>query len=713
MRSPDSNWPLAVALILAMTAAPAALAQDASDDDGPQEQGLTIQATEFIFVEGSLPFVPTSNTIVTKLPLSLQQTPNNVGLVTRALFEQQYGQVLGDALSNVSNLNVQPGFGVFDYFVVRGFDSLSSSLILTDGAPEPESSYYQLYNVELVEVLKGPGGFLYGSNPLAGTVNLVRKQPFANQRFDVGTAFGSFSTFEGTADHNYGSPGGDVAFRVNALYRDTNAYRDNKSSRAAAINPALSWRPSERHSLVGNFEYASSDFTPDAGIPLLFDEIPDVARQNDYNSQFDRSEQNIIRFQLDYQGRLGDRVALRNKLYYRRLDWLSDGTLISGAFPDFGPGFVPTGTVSVYRALIALDDEQEFLGNQFEATLELDTGSVHHDLLAGLELGRFADRFALDVGLLAPVDLHNPQNPPFPPLPLPGQAVAGDARSIVIAPYLIDQISFSDRFQVLAGARLDSIDFRDDLTRRERSDTEVSPMLGAVWLPADALSVYGNFSRSFAPPSPRAFGELKPETSQQVELGIKLQLLDRRAQLTAAVYQLERQNIPIAVDFGFTQQIGNQRSRGFEVEFAAEPGHDFRAVLSYAHNRSELTEFRRLEIVPLIVPIPVIVDYSGNDAVFAPKHLLDLWASKTLFGELGIGLGARYVGEQFIDEDNAFVLPDAVVLSGAVFYDWSNLSISLNVKNLGDTTYYQRGFGPQSITPANPIAAYLRIGYGF
>ena len=84
---------------------------------------------------------------------------------------EQNARVMGDALANVSNVNVQPGFGVTDYFTVRGFDSLSSGLILTDGAPEPEATYWQLYNVELVEVLKGPGGFLYGSNPLAGTVN--------------------------------------------------------------------------------------------------------------------------------------------------------------------------------------------------------------------------------------------------------------------------------------------------------------------------------------------------------------------------------------------------------------------------------------------------------------------------------------------------------------------------------------------------------------
>ena len=61
--------------------------------------------------------------------------------------------------------------------MIRGFDSLSSGLVLTDGVPEPESTFYPLYNVRQVEVMKGPTAFLYGGNPLAGAVHLVRKQP--------------------------------------------------------------------------------------------------------------------------------------------------------------------------------------------------------------------------------------------------------------------------------------------------------------------------------------------------------------------------------------------------------------------------------------------------------------------------------------------------------------------------------------------------------
>ena len=103
--------------------------------------------------------VPTVSTIATKVPVPIRLTPASIGVVNHGLFQHQSGVVLGDALRNVSGVNIQTVFGVTDFFVIRGFDSLSSGLLLTDGASEPEATFYNLYNLERVEVLKGPGAF--------------------------------------------------------------------------------------------------------------------------------------------------------------------------------------------------------------------------------------------------------------------------------------------------------------------------------------------------------------------------------------------------------------------------------------------------------------------------------------------------------------------------------------------------------------------------
>lgn len=662
------------------------------------------EVNEYVFVEGSLPYVPHSNTVVTRLPLERRLTPNNVGIVTAPLFREQFDRTASDALVNVSNINIQTQNGVHDFFYIRGFDSLSSGLVLTDGAAEPEATFYQLYNVERVEVLKGPGGFLYGQNPLAGAVNLVRKQPAPANFLDFHVAAGSFENYEGSFDWNTGSVDDAVSFRLNGLFRDQGSHRDGKDGRTTAINPALTWRLDDTSNLNVNFEYMSADFTPDSGIPVLGDEIVPVDLDTNYQSPLDMSEQEVFRFQVDYHKVISSSVTIRDKFYRRDLDWMTNGTIFNGA--------IRTGPTSfgLIRSFLELDDRQDITGNQFEAIFSFDTGAVRHSLLTGLELARYADVFTLDVNLLALVDLFDPVEPPGSgPIPLPGAGFAGDSRAVVIAPYVIDQIELGRHVHVLVGGRVDNIDFEDQASARERNDTEFSPMVGILAALNDELSIYGNFSRSFAPPSARVIGELVPERSTQVEAGVKKRFGAMNAETTFAVYQLERDNIPIPDDNGFTQQTGNQRSRGFEIDFAAQPSSSSRAFFSYAFNDSELTNFSEAVLVSFAPPAVLVFDHSGNDPAFAPKHILNFWLSHDFASNWGIGGGGRYLSNQFIAEDNAFALDGVLTFDAMIFYRIGVAQLRLNVKNLTDREYFLRGFGGASVIPAPPISAFFSV----
>ncbi len=659
--------------------------------------------TEYVFVEGSLPYVPTANTIVSKLPLALRWTPNNVGIVTAPLFREQYDRVVSESLVNVSNVNIQTQSGVHDFFYIRGFDSLSSGLMLTDGAAEPEATFYQLYNVERVEVLKGPAGFLYGSNPLAGAVNLVRKQPTPTSGLDFGATFGSYDNYEGTFDWNASTEDGSKSFRLNGLFRDQGSYRDGKEGCTTAINPAFSWQFDDTGRMNVNFEYVGADFTPDSGIPVLGDNVASVDRKTNYQSPLDRSEQDILRFQADFEKVLSPSITIRDKFYRRDLDWVSSGTLFNGIDPRAG---------LLVRTFLELDDRQALTGNQLEAIFSFDTGGLRHSLLTGFEVTHLTDEFTLDVNLLAPV---NPLDPSVgidsAPFPLPGAGFAGDARSFVAAPYVIDQLQFGEKFHVLIGGRVDNFDFEDQASGRETNDTEFSPMVGLLASPHPELSIYANYSRSFAPPSARAFGALMPERSTQYEAGVKKGFSSFGAEATFAVYQLERDNIAIPDDNGFTQQIGNQRSRGFEVDFAAAPVRDVRVFVSYAFNDSELTNFAESFLVSVNPPIVFVVDRTGNRAAFAPKHILNFWLSKDLSENWGIGGGGRFVSDQFIAEDNAFAIDAVMTFDAMVYYDFGMARLRLNLRNLTNREYYLRGFGATSVIPAPPFTAYLGVDF--
>ena len=158
-------------LVLMAAASVVCLAQD-DEEEAEQEKSKQgkprDRKVKKVTVEASLPYVPQSNTIATRLPVPPFWIPSNLGTVSEAVIKDQLDLVLGQALRNVSGVNAQTQNGVTDYFLIRGFDSLSSGMVLTDGAAEPEVTFFQMYNVERVEVFKGPAGFLYGRNALSG-----------------------------------------------------------------------------------------------------------------------------------------------------------------------------------------------------------------------------------------------------------------------------------------------------------------------------------------------------------------------------------------------------------------------------------------------------------------------------------------------------------------------------------------------------------------
>lgn len=675
--------------------------------------GKSYVSTDTIFVVGARETkIPTVNTIATKLPVALRQTPASVGVVTSALMENQGAIVVGDALRNVSGVNSQTGYGVFDYFMIRGFESVTSGLMLTDGAAEPEITFYNLYNVDRVEVLKGPGAFLYGGNPLSGTVNLVRKQPLFRNFLHLGSSYGHFNSYRSTADLGMADAAGRVAFRLNALWQDSKNYRDDKDNNNLSVNPALTWRLNEKTSLTANFEHVKSKYKPDTGLPLLNNQLPNVSRKQSYQLPTDISDQKIVRGRLDYETQFSEYFTLRNKFYYTDLDWQSDGTLLLGAFPT------PFGTV-VGRALNALDDRQKLAGNQLEAVWRFNTGGVQHQILTGFEVSRLGDEFTLGVvQQLSPISLDNPVETASSVTPSPFMET--DARSITYAPYALNQISFSEKLQATLGGRYDVIDYEDTRTlflqgfpvpaSANRNYKKFSPMLGMVYTPTANLSFYANTGKAFGPPSTLVVGNVEAEASTQYEVGAKTQFYNGRLHASVAAYHLKKNNLTISSSSSLAFLAGKQKSRGLELELMAEPVRQWQTFVAYAFTEPELTEF-----VDQIDGAPTVrIDRSGNVPAFAPKHILNVWTNKTFDNRLGLGLGGRYLSEQFIDEDNAFKIDGYFTLDAMLYYQIGNWRWSLNAKNLTDTKYETRGFSlfySASVLPGSPRAIYGQLEF--
>ncbi len=662
--------------------------------------------------------LPTVNAITTKLFVDLQLTPASVGVVTRSIIENQNGNVLSDAMINISGVNVQSQFGVHDYFIIRGFDSISSGLILTDGTPEPEATFYHLYNIEAVEVLKGPGAFLYGGNPLSGTINLSRKQPLFFNFANASGSYGKFQTYRGTVDFGLTNQSSNLAFRLNGLFVGSDSYRDGKNNDVIAVNPAVTWRINERSNLNVNFEYVKSEYTPDSGIPLRLDlatpEIPDgISRTSSFQPETDFSDQKIARFKLNYDSQINESLVVRNKFYYSDQDWNSRGTLLNGVFSGL-----------VFRSDSNLDDRQKWVGNQLEFIWSLQTGAMNHTLLTGFEVSRLSDDFDLTFVGLNPVLLQDPgmEIPGVDPTAgIPQFLAIGDGRSLILAPYFMDRISFSEKFQLFLGGRFDRINYQDDdrvdfeigfsqggpdTTSTDRTYKRFSPMVGLVVSPSQKVSLYANFGQAFAPPSTTVPGDLKAEESTQFEFGIKNRLLDGKLHFNVAVYSLERENIPIRSSFGPQEEIGSQKSRGLELEISGNFGQGLFGFLSYAFTDAELTKFTEFSLQPF-GPL----DFSGKTAAFAPEHILNFWITKEFSNGLGIAGGGRYLSSQFIAPDNQFEIDSALTFDAAVSYRFNRFRWSVNLKNLTDKKFETRGFRNTSVIPANPFAVYGSLDF--
>ena len=238
-------WFLGAALL---ATASQAVPEEATEE---ADQPATTRIEERLDVEDSAPYIPTSNTIAAKLPIEQAWTPANIGAVSARLMTEQHADTVGDALENVSGVNVQIVLGrlrLLRRARLRLGERAAS--ILTDGAPEPESDLLpDVHDAERVEVFKGPAGFLYGSNPLAGAVNIVRKQPvpvdFAT--WSASPAWAASARLRGRAWTSTRPPPDDGDLQASdstaTIARATATAIARDQRRSPPFNPALTWRP--------------------------------------------------------------------------------------------------------------------------------------------------------------------------------------------------------------------------------------------------------------------------------------------------------------------------------------------------------------------------------------------------------------------------------------------------------------------------------------
>ncbi|MBE7384259.1 MAG: TonB-dependent siderophore receptor [Leptolyngbya sp. SIO1E4] len=632
---------------------------------------------------------PRSTSVGTRTDTPLRDIPQSIQIVPRAVIRDTGSRNITQALENVPGLVAQ-GLGAAntrDYFTARGFEQYDA---LVNGLPDRQiTSDGNFFNVERVEVIRGPASALYGdggNGSVGALINYVTRRPLSDPFYEVEASVGNDGFYQGTIDVSGPlNPSESALGRLIVGYRNYDSPVDFASAENIGIAPSLSFQIGDRASLIVEGDVHIVERNNASPVPVVGTLLPNPNGEIPFGfnpaGPFD-DPSNIINgrvgYQFEYQ--FNDDWELRNAFRYNfafdELKVIFATTLDADNRTLNREGFFTDRSFNYYLV------DTNLLGR-------FTTGTIEHEVVFGFSLSRFDIDSVSGFGLpVASVDIFDPvfdQN-------FNTEDVNDDSLNTtdVAGFYMQDQITLLPNLRLLLGGRLDfsenrNIDRLAD-TESSQSDTAFSPRVGIVYQPIEPISLYASYGRSFNPLIGRSFsGEaLEPERGTQYEIGIKADVTD---QLSAnlALYDLTRTNVTTSdpVNPGFSVQSGEQRSRGVELDISGEILPGWNIIAGYAYTDARIVEDN---------DIP-----EGNRLFNAPEHAFNLWTTYRIqegaAQGLGFGLGLYYIGERPIDNANTVDLPSFFRTDAAIFYEREQFQAALNVRNLFDVENYVSNFG--------------------
>ncbi len=691
-------------LLITTALAAAPLPAFAAEAEAGDMEAATIIVTGY-----SDGYAATNSVSATKTDTPLIDVPQSISVVTRQQLDDQAQHSMADVLRYVPGTTVGQGEGNRDQITIRGQNSTADFFV--DGVRDDVQYYRNLYNIERIEVLKGPSALIFGRGGGGGVINRVQKAPSAEKQFAGLTAsFNSFGNWDAAADVN--TPlSENAALRVNAFYENLDNHRDAFGGERYAINPYLAAELGRRWRVGLSYEYVKDDRVTDRGIPSLTCAQPCTPGPLPGNRDTffgvtginqTGLEAHLLKARLD--GQLAETLLWSTTLLYGHYD-----KFYTNVFAN-GPASSQTGTV----ALSGYSDptQRENVIAQTNLVWDVSVARLENKVLLGLEYGEQTSANQRRNAVLSFPSL-NLSTMLFPAVSFP--TVNRDTKSTVtfFSAYAQNQISIGQHVDVVVGLRFDRFDMQgtDFAVNPNRDfarvDEKVSPRLGLILKPQENMSIYASYSRSFLPRSGDQFlaltavqENLAPERFTNLELGAKW---DVRPGLstTLALFQLDRTNAttPDPANPLSTINIGQTRTKGLEFGVSGRLARHWQVSGGYTYQDAKLR---------------------GNDLVRlsqVPKHQVALWNRFDITSQLGAGVGVIRQSSQFaaIRTTPATTrLPGYTRLDAALFYTVSDrFQVQFNVENLLNETYFAEAHNNNNITPGAPINARLSARFKF
>jgi iron complex outermembrane receptor protein len=631
----------------------------------------------------------------TELPLLL--TPQSVQVMSTEAMADRQAFTLNEIAGSFTGMKANNGNGSFN---MRGFTAYSpndASFLLYNGVRGNLFLWSQqplLYNIEAVELLRGPSGALFSEGAPGGVINFITKKPLADSRASIDLSLGSWNFRRAALD--LGGPlskNKKLLYRANIGYDRGESFRNDQDKENIFLAPSVTYLFNEKTDLNLELNYARQKAVQQYDNGTFIKNNPDGTFDFNYYparltvqgpSDYGRTSNSSAT--LTFNHRFSEKLkltvvqrAVRNVLDYT--DHIPQGQIRND---------------SISRGYQDWETDRFSLQTTAYANYQLKTGLLNHDFIVGADYNRYGwtqNDYVYKASTR--ISIFNPDYANDPPAADAAILESDDNKRITNlgGAYIQDQISLGKSLRALLSLRYDNYDAKETpLSARDgKQGDELQaagwiPRIGLVYLPATNLSVYGTFLRSFNPQTSNnalAGGPFPTRTATQYELGSKAELLKGQLSAVLSAYQINYANIltaaPTPENSHRQAAIDGTRSRGIEFSLSGSI-EQFNIIGGYAYNEH-------------VVRSTSAFGKKGDRFANAPKHMANLWLKYNVTGNavkgLGIAAGVRYVSDQvgLISNQN-FVFPDYTVFDAALNYQHKRYNIQLNAYNLGDKHYF-------------------------
>ena len=691
----------------------------------PRVVALNITA-EAAVVNVKLPPIPVSTS--PKYPEPLRDTPQTINIVTQEVIEQQGATTLRDVLTNVPGITMTAGEGgapAGDNLSIRGFSARND--IYVDGVRDLGAQSRDPFNLEQVEVVKGPSSTFTGRGSTGGTINLVNKLPNLAKSVSGTLTAGDDSTKRGTIDVNL--PVSDtIAFRLNAMGHDSRfAGREDVRYKRWGFAPSVSFGLGTPMRYTASYFYIGQENISDYGIPWVpannnvlaeYRDRPAPVPRSTFYGYVDRDKEKLradlltFRFERD----INDNFAVRSQFRYgySRRD--------SMATP---PRFASANSLVINREMRSWMTNDDIWDNQTDVTAKFKTGSIEHSAIFGGTVSYEKNSRVLRSAPNAQTTLFDPDPHDIYPGVITIDPRRPEAKANSQAAYVFDTVRFNKFLEFVGGLRFDrfavtgmntaTVNGLPVLVPIDRTDTILSGRASLVFKPLENGSIYASYSTSANPSLEGllyvpADSKTDPETSRTFELGTKWTFFRDKLLLSSALFRVEKNNArtpslipgePVTLD-------GKQLVQGIDLSVTGNVTRNWQIIGGYAFLDSEILESNQAPTIIDGVPIFEI----GKDLINTPRHSFTLFTTYK-WDKLFIGGGPRFVGKRYGNNINTRFVDSYTVVDALISYELSrHIDLRLNMNNIGNKYYIDR-IGGGHIIPGLGRSISITTGFRF